>query len=466
MANRIQIRRDTAANWTSVNPVLASGEEGLETDTGNRKLGDGVTAWASLGYQAPNAATLSATYVPLASRGAASGVASLDSGSKVPTAQIPDLSSLYIPIATGNNPGLHVNTPSPTYGTWFTFGNAPGSMGFAGNGSPPEAWAPWIVYQKFGDYTGGTNAAVTKTTQAAAILASYYGPCADDAAEAFSSFVGLKNTGTAFAHTKPTVAIEGIAQIEGSNTAMGGDAAPLLGIGSRVIIQSTAHVATSANFKATTNSTGGPTFGTSDKHIAFWQPTPAAANGGTFTKAYGVYVCDPINSEGGYTLGASGYTGQAWILANGGADTGTSFAFFQAPSTANLTTMTLRAATGQSKSILQAVDSGGTTRFQVSFAGSVNQTSQSYNWQNSSSVSQVVIAGNSSNGTITLAGGVNFILDTTTGSKIGTVGGASGQKIGFFGAAPVIQQLLATGASHTVDDIITTLQTLGLVRQT
>jgi len=50
MADVIQIRRDTAANWTSVNPVLHQGEHGLETDTGKEKIGDGVTAWNSLAY--------------------------------------------------------------------------------------------------------------------------------------------------------------------------------------------------------------------------------------------------------------------------------------------------------------------------------------------------------------------------------------------------------------------------------
>lgn len=50
MANRIQIRRDTAANWSAANPVLGQGEEGYETDTGKIKLGDGTTAWNSLGY--------------------------------------------------------------------------------------------------------------------------------------------------------------------------------------------------------------------------------------------------------------------------------------------------------------------------------------------------------------------------------------------------------------------------------
>jgi hypothetical protein len=50
MANRIQLRRDTAANWLSVNPVLADGEPGLEYDTGKIKYGDGITNWFGLAY--------------------------------------------------------------------------------------------------------------------------------------------------------------------------------------------------------------------------------------------------------------------------------------------------------------------------------------------------------------------------------------------------------------------------------
>ena len=50
---QIQLRRDTAANWTSADTVLASGEPGYETDTGNLKLGDGTTAWTSLEYFSP-----------------------------------------------------------------------------------------------------------------------------------------------------------------------------------------------------------------------------------------------------------------------------------------------------------------------------------------------------------------------------------------------------------------------------
>lgn len=52
MAYQIQVRRDTAANWTAINPVLAQGEKGLETNTNQTKTGDGVTAWTGLAYDA------------------------------------------------------------------------------------------------------------------------------------------------------------------------------------------------------------------------------------------------------------------------------------------------------------------------------------------------------------------------------------------------------------------------------
>jgi len=47
---RIQIRRDTAANWTASNPVLAAGEPAIETDTGKTKTGDGIRNWSALPY--------------------------------------------------------------------------------------------------------------------------------------------------------------------------------------------------------------------------------------------------------------------------------------------------------------------------------------------------------------------------------------------------------------------------------
>lgn len=46
----IQLRRDTAANWASVNPTLGSGEPGYETDTKKIKYGDGLLTWNLLPY--------------------------------------------------------------------------------------------------------------------------------------------------------------------------------------------------------------------------------------------------------------------------------------------------------------------------------------------------------------------------------------------------------------------------------
>jgi hypothetical protein len=50
MAIQIQLRRGTSAEWILANPVIASGEMVLETDTGRFKVGNGVSNWASLSY--------------------------------------------------------------------------------------------------------------------------------------------------------------------------------------------------------------------------------------------------------------------------------------------------------------------------------------------------------------------------------------------------------------------------------
>lgn len=50
MAQQIQIRNGTAAEWTAANPILAVGEFALESDTRKFKIGNGSTAWNSLTY--------------------------------------------------------------------------------------------------------------------------------------------------------------------------------------------------------------------------------------------------------------------------------------------------------------------------------------------------------------------------------------------------------------------------------
>lgn len=47
---RIQLRNDTAENWTTQNPILLKGEMGVEIDTGKTKIGNGTDHWKTLKY--------------------------------------------------------------------------------------------------------------------------------------------------------------------------------------------------------------------------------------------------------------------------------------------------------------------------------------------------------------------------------------------------------------------------------
>jgi hypothetical protein len=88
---RIQIRRGLASEWTSVDPVLAAGELGLESDTNLMKFGNGTDNWSDLAYANVTQSSFSNTiadYVPLTDVGQPNGVASLDSAGKIPAGQL------------------------------------------------------------------------------------------------------------------------------------------------------------------------------------------------------------------------------------------------------------------------------------------------------------------------------------------------------------------------------------------
>lgn len=51
MANiQFQVRRGTASEWATANPILADGELAYETDTSKLKVGDGLTSYNPLPY--------------------------------------------------------------------------------------------------------------------------------------------------------------------------------------------------------------------------------------------------------------------------------------------------------------------------------------------------------------------------------------------------------------------------------
>ena len=60
MASKLQLRRDFAAEWVSVNPILAEGEPGIELDTNKFKLGNGISAWNALPYSTTDTTAITA----------------------------------------------------------------------------------------------------------------------------------------------------------------------------------------------------------------------------------------------------------------------------------------------------------------------------------------------------------------------------------------------------------------------
>jgi len=115
MAFKIQLRRDTAANWTVNNPLLLNGEIGIETDTLKFKIGNGTQRWNLLTNYA---------FKP----GQANGIATLNSDGKIPLSQIPDQISLDTEATTAiqnalNNVGPLLTT-NVMEGTNLYFTNA------------------------------------------------------------------------------------------------------------------------------------------------------------------------------------------------------------------------------------------------------------------------------------------------------------------------------------------------------
>ena len=52
MAQQIQFRRGTSAEWAAANPILAQGEIGVNLDGNRFKIGTGLTSWNNLDYTA------------------------------------------------------------------------------------------------------------------------------------------------------------------------------------------------------------------------------------------------------------------------------------------------------------------------------------------------------------------------------------------------------------------------------
>jgi len=156
----IKLRRDTSANWTANNPVLATGEPGLETDTKKLKFGDGSTAWNSLSYATNGNTSGSISYNSLTDKPNLATVATSGSyNDLINTPTIPSLPSFTFPSGNGtsnqvlqsNGDGttIWVTSPIPSQtgnsGKFLTTDGSSTSWASAGGGSSISQY--WATFQ-------------------------------------------------------------------------------------------------------------------------------------------------------------------------------------------------------------------------------------------------------------------------------------------------------------------------------
>lgn len=124
MATLIQLRRDTSLNWITINPVLALGEMGIETDTNKAKVGDGVTAWLALGY------TIDPALVQQALDTANTALAAAESNTGATVVSLPSVTGT-------TNPAAGVSSTYTATATSLLVGGSIASFTFVFDGNAP-----------------------------------------------------------------------------------------------------------------------------------------------------------------------------------------------------------------------------------------------------------------------------------------------------------------------------------------
>jgi len=124
---RIQVRRGTADQWSDVNPILAAGEMGLESDTNFIKFGNGTSHWLDLAYANEPLSDLQNTladYVLVADVGNAGGPAKLDADGNL---LIPK-SSIILEGSSADAYETTLTVTNPTADRTITIPNASGTV--------------------------------------------------------------------------------------------------------------------------------------------------------------------------------------------------------------------------------------------------------------------------------------------------------------------------------------------------
>jgi hypothetical protein len=142
----IDLRHDTAADWTSADPILADGEPGYETNTGKVKIGDGINHWSALPYL-----TDAAAVAAIAAAATAAGVliaTEHTADNALYEQRANNLSDLLSVPTALTNLGLGSAAAAPTTGTWAVgnrfFNSTPVASGKIGwvctTGGTPGTW--------------------------------------------------------------------------------------------------------------------------------------------------------------------------------------------------------------------------------------------------------------------------------------------------------------------------------------
>jgi hypothetical protein len=165
---QLQIRRDTLANWTSSNPILANGEMGINLNTYQYKLGDGVKTWNQLPYAGITGPTGSAGTSVSSGTGSTGltgpiGFTGLTGPTGISSTGVTGPVRLGFTGITGPTGVEATGRTGPTGPTGPTGITGPTGLGYTG-GSGPAGQGPIGVQGPTGGFTGATGFSATGFT--------------------------------------------------------------------------------------------------------------------------------------------------------------------------------------------------------------------------------------------------------------------------------------------------------------